>query len=117
LRLEQTGEGFVLIAETGDETSPVVAGFVAVRRAADEAEVLKLAVDPSHQRQGIGRVLLQEACQRIKALGVRRVYLEVRASNEPAIRLYASTGFTAQYVRKDYYELPPEDAVVMAASF
>jgi ribosomal-protein-alanine N-acetyltransferase len=72
-----------------------------------EAELLNLAVRPEARRRGVGRALLA-------LLGGRKVWLEVRASNEAAIRFYESQGFRVYGLRKAYYRDPDEDAVLMA---
>jgi ribosomal-protein-alanine N-acetyltransferase len=75
-----------------------------------------MAVDPSHQRQGLARALLSAAILGLQANGVSRVFLEVRASNQPAITFYASAGFNLLHTRRDYYHDPAEDALVMACN-
>jgi len=99
--------------ESGPERSEVV-GFAAFYRVNEEAELRNLAVDPAHQRRGVARSLLQEGIRRLKESGVRRIFLEVRASNHPAITLYASLGFRLHATRKEYYQHPVEDASLMA---
>lgn len=71
-----------------------------------EAELLNLAVRPQARRRGLGRALLA-------LLGGRKVWLEVRASNESAIRFYESQGFRICGRRRNYYREPEEDAVLM----
>lgn len=72
-----------------------------------EAELLNLAVRPEARRRGVGRALLA-------LLARRKVWLEVRASNEAAIRFYETQGFRVCGRRKSYYRNPEEDAVLMA---
>ena len=79
-----------------------------------EAHLLRIAVDPDVQRQGIGRDLLAAVLGRATALGAVRVLLEVGASNRPARALYEAAGFTEIGRRAGYYKAPPDDAVVMA---
>jgi ribosomal-protein-alanine N-acetyltransferase len=62
----------------------------------------------------VGRELLAEGRRRLGEQGVRQIFLEVRASNIPAQRLYYSAGFTLRFRRRDYYGDPPEDALVLA---
>src|SRR5207249_4767423 len=85
-------------------------------RAADEGEILNLGVAPAHRRQGIGRALVQRVLQELAGLGVRTVYLEVRASNASARQLYESLGFGEVARRARYYRRPVEDAVVLRAA-
>jgi ribosomal-protein-alanine N-acetyltransferase len=88
-------------------------GFAAFHRVIEEAELRNLAVAPPHQRQGVARSLLQEGIRKLKEAGVRHVFLEVRASNHPALGLYTSLGFRLHSTRKDYYQGPAEDALLM----
>ena len=69
-----------------------LAGFILSRCAADEAEILSIAVDAGARGRGIGRSLLQRHLRRLAGIGIRAVFLEVDAGNEPALRLYARMG-------------------------
>jgi ribosomal-protein-alanine N-acetyltransferase len=71
-----------------------------------EAELLNLAVRPEARRRGLGRALLA-------LLAGRKVWLEVRESNQAAIRFYESQGFRVYGRRRQYYRQPVEDAVLM----
>ncbi len=104
--------GLILVAATQAAPERVL-GFASFRIVLDEAELLNIAVDPNHQRQGIGRALLVEGQRRLCALGVAQIFLEVRNSNAPAHALYQSLGFKLKSVRKDYYRDPPEDACIL----
>lgn len=89
--------------------------FLLLRRAADEAELLTVAVDPVRWNRGLGRALLAEGLDWCAGQGVSRVYLEVAQSNLRGQRLYAGHGFTAVGRRAGYFGAKPgEDAVVMA---
>jgi ribosomal-protein-alanine N-acetyltransferase len=71
--------------------------------AAGEAELLRIAVDPAHWGQGLGRLML-EACQRaLEADGHTHLYLEVRVSNQAAIQLYRACGWKPCGLRTAYY--------------
>ena len=104
----------LLVAEQVTAAQPDVVGFAAFHHVADEAELRNLAVSPQHQRRGAGRALLEEGIRRLRELGTRRVFLEVRASNGPALSLYTTVGFKLVSTRKAYYQGPEEDAWVMA---
>jgi ribosomal-protein-alanine acetyltransferase len=106
--------GLTLVAELDTRTPPTIVGFAAFHRVIDEAELRNMVVDPAHQRQGVGRELLAEGWRRLMEQGVRRLYLEVRASNMPAQRLYYSAGFVLRSRRRDYYSDPREDALVLS---
>ena len=90
-----------------------VAGYVVALDAADEGEILNLAVAPSGRRHGLGRTLVEEVLDALADRGVRKVYLEVRESNAPARALYAAHGFKEAGRRKRYYRRPEEDAIVL----
>lgn len=94
------------------EQDGCVAGFLIGRGVADEFEILNMAVARAQRRRGIAAQLVREALQRAGKAGAKRAYLEVRASNESAISLYARNGFTQSGRRERYYESPPEDALL-----
>ena len=101
--------GVVLVAE-----DPTIIGYCVGVKVADEAELANLAVDPSHRGTGVGAALLHAFLERVEAEPpLPAVYLEVRASNAAAQRLYARAGFVPAGVRRDYYEWPREDALVL----
>jgi len=86
-------------------------GFVLGRTAADEAEILTLAVAPRARGKGLGRALLQAAINRAKTMGAVTMFLEVGADNPHALALYAGLGFAKVGMRKAYYE--GRDALVL----
>lgn len=93
------------------------AGAVLTSLAADEAEILTLFVDGAHQREGIGRRLLEALFDELAERGARRLFLEVAVTNVAARELYATTGFAEVGRRRDYYVMPgapPTDALVLA---
>jgi ribosomal-protein-alanine N-acetyltransferase len=93
------------------------AGFVLAFRAADEAELLMLAVAPEQRRQGIARALVAHLLDELSSEGVTRLFLEVAADNWPAISLYHRTGFVETGRRRDYYTAlgqAPIDALLLA---
>jgi [ribosomal protein S18]-alanine N-acetyltransferase len=88
-------------------------GYVVALDAADEGEILNLAVAPDGRRHGLGRALVEHVVEALKARGVAQIYLEVRESNAPARGLYAAEGFKEVGRRKQYYRRPVEDAIVL----
>ena len=90
-----------------------VAGFIVFWTVEDEMHVLNLAVEPASRRQGLARKLVLAALAHARRKGAKRAFLEVRASNAAAQKLYSSLGFTGTSIRRDYYDAPVEDAVVM----
>ena len=99
---------FLLLLRDG---SP--AGYIGAQLVIDEAEIFNVAVDSAFRRQHIGERLVRALCDAAKAAGAVRVMLEVRAGNAPAIALYEKLGFAAVGRRKNYYEKPREDAILM----
>ncbi len=91
----------------------VVVGYVLASAVRDEGEVLILGVSPSARRQGIAAALLKDALARLRALGVKAVFLEVRQGNKPAIGLYRNFGFGEAGIRKGYYTDTGEDALLL----
>jgi ribosomal-protein-alanine N-acetyltransferase len=88
-------------------------GYVIVSRYVDAWHVMNLVVEEDRRRHGIATVLLDEVFERTREEGRRGFTLEVRASNDAALRLYESMGFRAQGVRRGYYTDNREDAVIM----
>lgn len=91
----------------------VVVAYGGVWLVVDEAHITNIAVDPDNRRKGFGRELMIELLSRAKAKGMACSTLEVRASNEAAIKLYEALGYLNTAVRKGYYPDNKEDAVVM----
>lgn len=84
---------------------------------ADELQLLDMASHPEHRRKGHGRALLSELLRYAQREHKRLLLLEVRQSNEPAIRLYRSLGFETTGVRRGYYSDTGEDALEMRITF
>jgi ribosomal-protein-alanine N-acetyltransferase len=91
-----------------------LAGYAFCAVAADQGEILNLAVDQHARRIGLGRALLDAVLQAMRREGVATVFLEVRQSNEAAIRLYTRAGFRSVSMRRAYYSHPTEHALSMA---
>ena len=91
-------------------------GLAVCRVAADEAELLTIAVQPTHRRLGAGRRLLASVIDHVRTAGARTLFLEVGADNPAARTLYEAMGFRAVATRAAYYRRgtgPAADAVVM----
>ncbi len=94
--------------------SPGEDGMAVFRVAADEAELLTLAVLPAARRKGVGRALLSQVARASHDLGAVRLFLEVSATNTAARSLYERSGFVEVARRRRYYA-DGSDALVMAA--
>lgn len=86
------------------------AGFALIRTIAGESELLTLAVDPSNQRQGIARAIMQDWVTYISPIA-QSAFLEVAADNHPACALYGRFGFTLDSTRGGYYPRKGAQAV------
>jgi [ribosomal protein S18]-alanine N-acetyltransferase len=96
--------GFLAKAEGKPHAAPT--GFILLRMAAGEAEILTLAVAKSMRRHGLGRRLVDESLRRLHALRVGTLFLEVDGANKPAITLYKRLGFKKVGERPAYYDGP-----------
>ena len=87
-----------------------VDGYAGLARTPDEADVQTIGVRPERQGHGLGRRLLTDL---IQAAGARRILLDVRTDNDPAIKLYESAGFARIGLRRRYYQPSGADAYTM----
>jgi len=97
-------------------TEERVAGFVIAWLVVDELHILNVAVDPAFRRRGLARLILGELLDRAERCGFSLATLEVRVSNEAAIRLYECLGFRTVGLRRRYYA-DGEDALIMQRTF
>jgi [ribosomal protein S18]-alanine N-acetyltransferase len=95
-------------ADTGE-----LVGYLVISRYVDAWHVMNIAVAPEHRRQGIAVALFDRLFELTAADGRRGYTLEVRISNEAAIKLYERLGFQSRGVRRGYYTDNREDALVM----
>jgi [ribosomal protein S18]-alanine N-acetyltransferase len=96
-----------------DSESGVLVGYLVISRYVDAWHVMNVAVTPPYRRRGVAKALLDRLFE-VTASDERRGYtLEVRVSNEGAIKLYEATGFVARGVRRGYYTDNREDALIM----
>ena len=94
-----------------------VAGYAGLQVILDEGYITNVAVRPDCRRQGVAGQILQVFLDFAQAQGLAFLTLEVRASNQAAILLYGSRGFRGMGRRKNYYEHPQEDAIIMTKEF
>ena len=90
-----------------------VAGLAVFHLILDEISLYTITVDPALRGQGIGRALLEGGLQNLQSRGGWFCYLEVRSRNGPALALYEHMGFETVGRRKNFYQNPPDDAVLM----
>ncbi len=108
-------DGYENLIAYSSETKAVV-GYAGARTVLGEGDITNVAVHPSYRRQGIAEKLLKALLAAAKKEGIRRLFLEVRASDAAAISLYQKEGFCRIALRKDYYTRPREDAWIMQRS-
>lgn len=106
LNMENT---IFLVAEYEGE----IAGYIGMYLSLDEGEITNVAAAPGMRRMGVGNTLICSAIKAALENGITRIILEVRVSNETAIRLYERNGFKICGTRKGFYEFPKEDAYIM----
>jgi [ribosomal protein S18]-alanine N-acetyltransferase len=107
--VESFSSGVAWVAELDGR----VVGFLLGRPAADEFEILNLAVGKKFRRCGIATKLIDIAAETAHAAGVAQIFLEVRASNLPGIALYTHLAFRICGRRKNYYRDPIDDAILL----
>ncbi|NVM22553.1 MAG: ribosomal protein S18-alanine N-acetyltransferase [Desulfobacterales bacterium] len=110
--LEKTSHGLVVKQRQHGKPDRLIA-YVFFRLVENEMHVLNLAVHPVYRRRGVATFLLQHSVTLTKDRGVKKAYLEVRPSNDSAIKLYSKMGFSEVGRRHRYYKETQEDAIVM----
>ncbi len=98
-----------LVAEEDEK----ILGYCGIVMVMDEGDITNVAVTSSMRNLGIGKMLLEKLFEETLARGVQKIFLEVRQSNAGAIHLYEKMGFVVTGRRKNYYEAPREDAILM----
>jgi ribosomal-protein-alanine N-acetyltransferase len=102
-----------LVNEKGAEDEPLLLAYAGFWQVLDEADINNVAVAAAQRGRGYGRQLLQAVLARALNLGCKRLTLEVRPSNAPALALYQSLGFVVCGRRSGYYQDNGEDALLM----
>lgn len=112
-------ENALCLAAVGQEADgcrgegEAVFGYICMYLSPPEGEITNVAVFEPAREQGVGEALIAAMQREAGARGIDQIFLEVRESNLPAIRLYKRTGFVEAGVRRGFYELPREDAKIM----
>lgn len=97
------------------EQQGMVVGFGIVAMVKDWAHIMNMCVAPGYRRRGLGQRIMLQLLQVAKRQHSGHAWLEVRTTNNPAIRLYQKMGFRKIQIRKNYYAMPSakENAIVM----
>lgn len=98
------------VAEEAEE----ILGYCGFLFVLDEAEIPNVCVKESARCRGVGKQMMTVLMEEAKKLGMAMLYLEVRESNSPARMLYQRLGFEENGIRKNFYEHPVENAVLMS---
>lgn len=98
-----------IVAQRDSEVIGYAAYFVQM----GEARITNIAVAPDYRRKSIAKKLINYILEIVGKTDCLYIFLDVRPSNQAAIDLYRKFGFEKAYIRPDYYESPPEDAMVM----
>lgn len=96
-----------------DEATQFIAGYIGMYLSFDEAEITNVAVTTSNRKRGCGQMLVEAAKAEAQKANAECIFLEVRKSNVSALSLYKRNGFEAIGIRKNFYERPNEDAIIM----
>ncbi len=91
----------------------VIIGYGGCWFIVDEAHITNIAIDGTYRGRGFGKYLVQCMINDVKDQGINAATLEVRSSNDIAINMYQSVGFKIEGVRKNYYDSPNEDALIL----
>lgn len=95
----------------------LIVGFIIARIiTGGELEILNFGILPEYQKQGFGSILWKHLLQKAFNHSVKTIYLEVRVSNDNALRFYRKRGFKVVMTRKNFYINPIENAVLMKLS-
>lgn len=105
-------QAFITVAEDDGK----LIGYCIIYYVMDEGEIARIAVSEDVRRKGLGKGLLDYTCKCCREKQIERLLLDVRESNEGAIAFYKNYGFQTDGIRKHFYEMPREDAVLMSMS-
>jgi len=109
--LDAPGRWYVAATDT---TTGRIDGYAGLWFDGDDAQIMTIGTATDRQRQGIARVLLAELTARAISVGAKRLLLEVRVDNDPALAMYAAAGFVTLGRRRKYYQPEGIDAWTMA---
>lgn len=106
-------EDTVFLVCADEQTQSEIAGYIGMYLSFGEGEITNVAVAPSYRQRGCGQLLMEAVKQEALSQNADSILLEVRKSNAPAISLYKKMGFEEIGIRKNFYEHPIEDAIIM----
>lgn len=101
------------VVNSCEDEADIVVGYIGMYLSPPEGDISNVAVAEVFRGGGIGGALVAAMQGQAERSGIDRIYLEVRCSNTPAIRLYKKAGFEEIGVRRNFYDLPREDAKLM----
>lgn len=101
--------GYYIVAKLDGK----IVGYSGFRFVLDEGHITTLAVHPDYRGRGIGTSLVSKLIESAKNKNIKRLFLEVRESNKVAQKIYKKLGFKVIDRRREYYQNPVEDALVM----
>ena len=99
----------MVVVQFGDE----IIGYCVLRDCAGDGEISNVAIEKEHRNKNIGTKMLLFLMEEGTKRGILQYTLEVRKSNVSAIRLYEKLAFLEEGIRKDFYQYPTEDAIIM----
>jgi len=102
-------ENIYLVAEEAEK----IIGYCCMWCVAGEGQIYNVAVHPACRKRHVGKTLMQALLAQGEQRGLTAFTLEVRVGNQPAIHLYETLGFENAGIRKNFYDLPKEDAMIM----
>lgn len=106
--LYNNDNNYYIMAELNNK----IVGYSGMSLLVDHADIVVILIDKNYRNKNIGSKLLNSLISKCKELNLENIFLEVRASNIPAINLYLKLGFKKISERKDYYMLPKENAII-----
>ena len=109
LEMVEADYAYYYVAEVDGE----IAGCCGIRNIAGEGEITNVVVAPPYRKKGIALKMMEYMLEKAVEVGIGDCTLEVRVSNQPAIRLYERLGFMGEGVRPHFYDKPDEDALIM----
>lgn len=109
LEMVEADYAYYYVAEVDGQ----IAGCCGIRNIAGEGEITNVVVAPLYRKRGIAMKMMEYMLERAAEVGIGDCTLEVRVSNQPAIRLYERLGFKGEGVRPHFYDKPDEDALIM----